>query len=78
MLIHSPKDLALFVLTHRKKMKLSQGALAERVGLKQQTVSAFEKQPERTKVDTLFRILSAVHLDIMINPKTIENTHTEW
>lgn len=59
-------------------MKLSQGALTERVGLKQQTVSAFEKQPKRTKVDTLFRILSAVYLDIMINPKSIEKTQTEW
>lgn len=78
MLLHSPKDLALFVLTHRKKMKLSQGALAERVGLKQQTVSAFEKNPERTKVDTLFRILSAAHLDLTVTPKASGKQGFEW
>jgi len=78
MLIHSPNDLALFVRTHRKKNKLSQAALAESVGLKQTTISAFEQNPERTKMDTLFRILSAAGIQMTVVPKSIDMIDSEW
>jgi HTH-type transcriptional regulator/antitoxin HipB len=64
MLIHSPKELALFVIDQRKQRKLSQAEVADLVGLRQSTISAFENNPENTKLDTLFRILSAVHSDM--------------
>lgn len=66
MLLHAPKELALLVINRRKKLNLSQAAVANRVGLKQKTVSAFENKPEGTKLDTLFRILSAVKLDVSV------------
>jgi len=69
MLIHSPKELALLVSNQRKKLKLSQADVGQSVGLKQQTISAFENKPESTKLETLFQILSAVNLDITITPK---------
>lgn len=69
MLIHSPKDLALLVSRQRKKLKLSQLDVAKSVGLKRNTVSAFENKPEGTKLDTLFQILSAVKLNIEISSK---------
>ena len=69
MLIHSPKELALLVSNHRKKLKLSQSDVGQSVGLKQQTVSTFENKPEGTKLETLFDILSALNLDIKITPK---------
>ena len=64
MLIRSPSELALMVISQRKKLKLSQTDVAKRVGLKQQTVSAFENKPSSTKLETLFYILSAVELDM--------------
>jgi HTH-type transcriptional regulator / antitoxin HipB len=69
MLIHSPKELALIVINQRKKLNLSQAAVADLIGLRQITISAFENRPEGTKLDTLFRILSAVKLDINIFSK---------
>lgn len=69
MLIPSPKEFALMVIEQRKKLKLSQADVGKRVGLKQQTISAFENKPASTKLDTLFHILSAVHLDVMLLPK---------
>lgn len=69
MLIHSPKELALRVISQRKKLNLSQTEVADRVGLKQKTISAFENKPENTKLETLFQILSAVHLDVTILAK---------
>lgn len=69
MLIHNPKELALYVRSQRKKLALSQEEVAKRVGLKQKTISAFENNPTNVKVSTLFLILSAVNLDLEILPK---------
>lgn len=79
MLTHTPKALALQAIAQRKKLKLSQLAVGKRVGLKQQTVSAFEQKPNSTKLDTLFRILSALELDIYTAAKKNQATVTsEW
>lgn len=79
MLIHSPKELALLVISQRKKLKLSQAEVGKRVGLKQQTVSAFESRPESTKLNTLFHILSAVNLDILALGKDDSSvTKIQW
>jgi len=79
MLIHSPKEFALFVNRQRKKLKLSQADIGDSVGLKQTTVSAFENKPESTKLDTLFHILSAANLDLYIFSKdeSLEK-ETKW
>lgn len=77
MLTHSPRDLALFVISQRKKLKLSQAAVGDLVGLKQATVSAFENKPESSKLDTIFRILSAVGLDLYIEDKTYQNIYSK-
>ena len=79
MLIRSPKELALFVITQRKKLKLSQAKVGQLVGLKQQTISEFEIKPESTKLKTLFHILSAVNLDIKLLAKdNVVLTKTKW
>jgi Helix-turn-helix. len=79
MLIRSPKELALLVISQRKRLKLSQTDAANLVGLKQKTVSAFENKPEGTKLSTLLRILSAVQLDIMILAKDKDlSSITAW
>ncbi len=79
MLIHSPKELALFVLNQRKKLKLSQSEVGRRVGLKQKTISAFENKPESTKLDTLFQILSAVNLDIeVLGKEEVAIPKSQW
>lgn len=69
MFVRAPKELALLVINRRKKLKLSQSEVASLVGLKQKTISAFENKPGGTKLDTLFRILSAVKLDVAVSMK---------
>ena len=79
MYIPSPQALAQFVIHQRKKLKLSQEEVGNRVGLKQKTISAFENRPEGTKIDTLFDILSAVNLDLNISPKNEDaSIQSEW
>jgi HTH-type transcriptional regulator / antitoxin HipB len=69
MMIHSLQELAEFAKDHRSRKKLSQAEVGDRVGLRQKTVSAFESKPESTKLDTFFRLLSALDLELQIVPK---------
>lgn len=69
MLIHSAQQLAMVVANQRKKTKTSQKNAADLVGLKQQTISTFENKPGSTELDTLFRVLAAMNLDMYIVPK---------
>ncbi len=70
MVIHSPKELAEFARDYRTQKKLSQAEVSDRVGLRQKTVSAFESSPEGTKLDTFFRLLSALDLELQIVPRS--------
>jgi HTH-type transcriptional regulator/antitoxin HipB len=70
MLIHSPTDLANFLQGERKSSQLSQKKVSSLVGLKQNTLSRFETNPQGTHLATLFRILSALNLEMHIVPKS--------
>ncbi|MBB71832.1 MAG: transcriptional regulator [Legionellales bacterium] len=81
MLIHSPEELAMFVREQRKRAKLTQATASHTVGLKQSTVSAFETNPDGTKVETLFRILSAIGIELHLvvrGDKTIPSATSTW
>jgi len=75
MLITSPKQLAIHLRDERKHKKLSQAKTADPVGLKQDTVSKFEINPETTRIQTLFRILSSLNLEMHIVQKS-ESTYS--
>jgi HTH-type transcriptional regulator / antitoxin HipB len=83
MIVHSAKELAEFVKDHRKRKKLSQSEVSDRVGLRQPTVSAFESRPEKAQLETFFKLLSALDLELQLVPKGEPNTATmgwdeEW
>ncbi|MCS0314475.1 helix-turn-helix domain-containing protein [Vibrio diabolicus] len=69
MLITSSRQLAIHLRDERKSRKLSQAKVADPVGIKQDTVSKFEVNPETTSIQTLFRILSSLNLEMHIVPK---------
>ncbi|MCX8758033.1 helix-turn-helix domain-containing protein [Vibrio parahaemolyticus] len=70
MLITSPKQLAIHLRDDRKSKNLSQTKVADPVGIKQDTVSKFELNPETTSIQTLFRILSSLNLEMHIVQKS--------
>lgn len=80
MVINSAKDLASFIKNYRKKLNLSQTELGEQVGLKQNTISRLELNPEGVKISTLFRTLAAAGLEIDIKPKPTnqQNWNEDW
>lgn len=76
---HSPRALADQLISKRKQLKLSQAKVARLVGLKQQTISAFELKPEGTKLETLFRILSACDCLLVLHDKqSTDQRQADW
>ncbi|MGF1860564.1 helix-turn-helix domain-containing protein [Photobacterium profundum] len=69
MQITSAKMLANAVRDQRKAQKITQIETAKLVGIKQTTVSAFENTPEGTKLDTLFKLLAALDLELHIQAR---------
>ena len=68
--IHTPQQLGLVLRGRRKSLKLSQAAAAKTVGLLPKTVSGLETTPERSSVDSLFKLLSALELELVLRPKS--------
>jgi len=69
MLIHSPADLAQYYRDQRKKLGLSQASVADEVAVRQDTVSKFEIKADNARLETLFRLLSALDMEMHIVPK---------
>ncbi len=69
MIISSPTVLAEYARDRRKQMGLNQSEVGDRTGIRQVTVSAFENRPDGTKLETLFKLLSALELELQIVPK---------
>ena len=80
MLLHTPKNVAIALKDYRKRHGLTQAALADRVGLRQATVSDFENKPELVTLDTLVKITSGLELEIVIRPRDtpIAGWDEEW
>ncbi|MDK9582859.1 helix-turn-helix domain-containing protein [Lelliottia wanjuensis] len=69
MKITTSATLANAIRDQRKSLQLTQAETAERVGMKQTTVSGFEQNPDTSKLETLFRLLSALELELHVVPR---------
>ena len=78
MRITSSKQLSNYVKDSRKRCNLSQSTIAKKVGIKQDTVSKFELDADTTRLETLFKILSALNLDIEIKQRGSNDPENSW
>ncbi|MDH2927551.1 transcriptional regulator [Lonepinella koalarum] len=69
MSITSAKALSQIIREFRYQANLSQMDVAKRAATKQATISVFENTPESTKLDTLFKILMALELELIVQPR---------
>ncbi|KAA1179032.1 helix-turn-helix domain-containing protein [Photorhabdus heterorhabditis] len=69
MKVTNSKQLSAYLKDVRLTKKLSQGKVAREVGIRQDTVSSFEQHPDSTKLETFFKILSALNLELDIRPR---------
>ncbi|MGC3872094.1 helix-turn-helix domain-containing protein [Halomonas sp. GXIMD04776] len=66
MKITSPDTLAQSLKEARKHCGLTQQVAAEQAGIKQATVSGFENYPEKSRIETLFKLLAALDLELYV------------
>lgn len=77
MKVTSAQQLSNVLKDHRKQQKQSQTVVARKVGLRQDTISSFENTPEGTRLDTLFKLLSALNLELEVKPRGSIYSNTE-
>lgn len=71
MKVTNSTQLSAYLKDIRQTRKLSQEKVACKVGIRQDTVSSFERNADATKLETLFKILSALELELVIQPRNL-------
>ena len=69
----TPKQLGATLRRYRKQGGSTQASLAERINKRQATVSSLESVGGGT-LETLFAILSALDLELVVRPRTKSTT----
>ena len=69
MKITTAQQLSGVIKEYRSNSKLSQSDVAKKIGIRQDTISNFENNPGSTKLDTLFKLLSAMELELEVHPR---------
>ena len=77
MKISTTKQLSAYLKDVRLDNELSQTDVAKKIGVRQDTVSNFELRSETTKMDTFFKLLSALELDFEITPRNNKKSNDE-
>jgi HTH-type transcriptional regulator/antitoxin HipB len=77
----SPESLGSALREERKKIGLSQAEAGKSVGVDQATVSKVEQGNSGTRLDTLFRLLAALDLELVLQsrqPPAEKNEGEAW
>jgi HTH-type transcriptional regulator/antitoxin HipB len=69
MLIVSSGDMGAVLRDMRKQQGLTQAELGKKVGLDQKKVSLLENGNSNCRIDSLFRLLSALGVGLVVQPK---------
>ena len=66
----TPKQIGDALRRRRRTLDLTQKGLGDKTTLRQATISAVEKGEPGTQLRTLFDVLAALELEIVIRPRT--------
>jgi len=70
--IHTPSQLAAAFRSRRKIHGLTQVEIGRQGGLFPKTISAMETHPETSSIESLFKLLAALDLELVLSPKEKE------
>jgi len=79
--ISSPETLGQALRAERKHRRVSQKVVGHSVGIAQHTISKIEKGSPGTELNTLFRLLAALDLELNLQPRqkpATESTGDSW
>ena len=75
----TPHQLGQLLRACRKKRQMTQSMVGSRVGVRQSQISSIETRGAQITVDTLYRLLSALDLELVLRNKHARNKRpTEW
>lgn len=66
----TPKQIGTIIRHNRKRLGLSQTALGDRAGLRQETISLIETGNPATRLDTALAVLAALDLEFQITMRS--------
>lgn len=66
----TPQQLSQILCAQRKRKGITQSGAGASVGLLPKTISALETRPEGSSIESLFRMLSALNLELVIREKS--------
>ncbi len=69
--IRSASQLGALIREERKRRELSQQELAGMAGIGQKTISAIENGSEGATLETAFRLLATLNLEVALSPRAL-------
>lgn len=77
--VRTADQLAKVIQGIRKSSGQSQQVVADKVGMFQKTVSLIETNPDNASLGSLFKLLSALNLELILqNKSTNSNDQDSW
>lgn len=75
--INTADQLKSILTGFRKAQDLTQKAMAEKLGISQQTYQSLEANPQRVTVDRLLRVLSLLEVKLILADHTPQNSASD-
>jgi HTH-type transcriptional regulator / antitoxin HipB len=69
-LARDPRQIGNLIRRARKKQALSQKALGDKAGLRQETISLIENGNPAARIETLLSVLAVLDLEFQIGPRS--------
>ncbi len=67
--VRTSQQLSMVLQGCRKQANLTQKEAAAKVGMLPKTISSFETNPDGVSIASLFKLLSALDLEMVLQPK---------
>lgn len=75
--VRTADQLAKVIQGIRKSSGQSQQVVADKVGMFQKTVSLLETNPDNASLGSLFKLMSALNLELILQDKSISSNEQE-
>ncbi len=76
--IQTSGQLGKALQSERKIKKLTQNQVAQKAGMLAKTISLLERSPDKSSVNSLFKLLSVLEMELVVRPKSTMQINSEW
>jgi HTH-type transcriptional regulator/antitoxin HipB len=75
-----PAQLGVALRSRRKELGLTQHEAAAQGGLQQKTVSSLENDPQRCTIESLYRLMAALQVELVLQPRdaSVPSAADDW